>query len=242
MIRLLTSVRDLDEARDAAAAGADFIDLKEPRAGALGALPATCITAVVQELRMRYPGMPISATIGDQQPGDDAAIAHHAAVIGRCGVDYVKAGVTPGPAARETLTRMRALPWKLVPVLLCDDGLDLTLVEHACELRFAAVMADTARKTGSLFNCVSLAVLGSMVEIARANEVMVGLAGALRLEHLSRLRALGPDFAGFRSALCDGPRTGRLEAARVCTLRAQLAGAPDCAGYQAGQINQGIAA
>lgn len=242
MIRLLTSVRDLDEAREAAAAGADFIDLKEPHAGALGALPATRVAAIVRELRMTYPGIPISATIGDLQPGDDAAIAYHAAVIGQCGVDYVKAGVSPGPGARDTLTRMRALPWKMVPVLLCDDGLDLTLVEHAAELRFSAVMADTARKTGSLFNGVSLAVLDSMVQIARAHEVMVGLAGALRLEHVSRLRALAPDFAGFRSALCDGPRTGKLEGARVRALREQLTGVPACAAPHAQPVNQGVAA
>jgi (5-formylfuran-3-yl)methyl phosphate synthase len=223
MIRLLTSVRDLAEAREAAAAGADFIDLKEPRAGALGALAPARVASIVCALRETHPGLPVSATIGDLRPGDDAAIAHHAHHIGRCGVDYVKAGVAPGPAARDTLTRMRALRWSMVPVLLCDDGLDLTLVEYACELGFAAVMADTARKdNGGIFRCVPLAVLDSMVQIARAHEVMVGLAGALRIEHVPRVRALLPDFAGFRSALCNGARTGRLEAARVHALRAAL--------------------
>ncbi len=240
MIRLLTSVRDLDEAREAAAAGADFIDLKEPHAGALGALPATRVLAIVRELRETYPDIPISATIGDLQPGDDPAIAYHAALIGQCGVDYVKAGVSPGPRARDTLTRMRALPWNMVPVLLCDDGLDLALVEHACELRFSAVMADTARKTGSLLGSVPLAVLDGMVQIARRHAIMVGLAGALRLEHVPRLRALGPDFAGFRSALCNGPRTGKLEGARVRALREQLAGAS--AARHAKPIGQDVAA
>jgi uncharacterized protein (UPF0264 family) len=226
MIRLLTSVRDLDEAREAAAAGADFIDMKEPRAGALGALPARRVEAIVHELRFTHPGVPTSATIGDLRPGDHAAIEHHANVIGQCGVDYVKAGVPPGPHARETLRRMRALPWNMVPVLLADDGLDLSLVEYACASGFPAVMADTARKKhGSLFHCVSLAVLDQMVQIARAHEVMVGLAGALRLPDVPRLRALGPDFAGFRTAVCTGARTGRLAPSRVRELRAQLAGA-----------------
>jgi uncharacterized protein (UPF0264 family) len=225
MIRLLTSVRDLAEAREAAAAGADFIDLKEPRAGALGALPATRVASIVCALRESYPGLPVSATIGDLRPGDLAGMAHRANRIGHCGVDYVKAGVAPGPAARATLERMRALRWSMVPVLLCDDGLDLRLVEYACELGFPAVMADTERKeAGSLFHCVPLAVLDSMVQIARAHEVMVGLAGALRVEHVPRVRALLPDFAGFRSALCNGARTGRLEAARVRAVRAALYG------------------
>lgn len=225
MIRLLTSVRDLAEAREAAAAGADFIDLKEPRAGALGALPPARVASIVGALRESHPGLPVSATIGDLRPGDYSAMVHHADRIGGCGVDYVKAGVAPGPAARETLERMRALRWRMVPVLLCDDGLDLRLVEYACELGFAAVMADTQRKeVGSLFRCVPLAVLDSMVQIARAHEVMVGLAGALRLEHIARVRALLPDFAGFRSALCEGARTGRLEGAKVFEVRAALHG------------------
>lgn len=234
MTRLLTSVRDLAEAREAAAAGADFIDLKEPRAGALGALAPARVSSIVRMLRDTWPDLPVSATIGDLPAGDHAAIVHHADRIGRCGVDYVKAGVAPGPTARETLTRMRALPWAMVPVLLCDDGLDLRLVEHACELGFAAVMADTARKdTGSLFHCVPLAVLDSMVQTARAHEIMVGLAGALRIEHVPRVRALQPDFAGFRSALCSGARTGRLEAARVRELRAALSGAAQVVPHEA---------
>jgi uncharacterized protein (UPF0264 family) len=236
MIRLLTSVRDLAEAREAAAAGADFIDLKEPRAGALGALAPARVASIVGALREAHPGVPVSATIGDLRAGDHEAMAHHADVIGRCGVDYVKAGVAPGPEARATLTRMRALRWNMVPVLLCDDGLDLTLVEYACELGFAAVMADTQRKdTGGLFRCVPLAVLDSMVQIARAHEVMAGLAGALRIEHVPRIRALLPDFAGFRSALCKGARTGRLEASRVQALREALSGYAQAAPHEAAQ-------
>ena len=38
-MRLLISVRSVDEALLVAANGADFIDLKEPREGALGGLP-----------------------------------------------------------------------------------------------------------------------------------------------------------------------------------------------------------
>ena len=226
MIRLLISVRDLDEAREAAAAGAALIDLKEPRAGALGALPAARVESIVRDLRAVHPGVPVSATIGDLPPGNHAAIEHHAGLIGRCGVDYVKAGVPPGPHAFETLRRMRALRSNMVPVLLADDGLDLSVVEYACALGFTAIMADTARKkSGNLFHCVSLAVLDRMVQIARAHEVMAGLAGALRLPDLPRLRALRPDFAGFRTAVCPAARTGRLDPANVRELRALLCGA-----------------
>jgi uncharacterized protein (UPF0264 family) len=228
MIRLLTSVRDLDEAREAAAAGADFIDLKEPRAGALGALPAGRIQSIALALAAEHPGVPVSATIGDLPAGAHAALEARAALVGQCGVDYVKAGVAPGPHACETLRIMSELPWNMVPVLLADDGIDLRLVEYACSLGFRAVMADTARKRqGSLFHCVSLAVLDRMVQTARGHGVMVGLAGALRLPDVPLLRALGPDFAGFRTAVCAGARTARLDPLRVRELRAWLSNASE---------------
>jgi uncharacterized protein (UPF0264 family) len=229
MIRMLASVRNLDEARDAASAGADLIDLKEPGAGALGAVSAPRIARIVHALRTEYPHLPISAAIGDLLPGDGAALEFRASQAGRCGVDYVKAGVPADSAsfhvACRTLTYMRGLHWNMVPVLLVDNGLDLRIVEHACELRFPGVMVDTAsKKRGNLFQCVPLAVLDSMVQVARVHDVMAGLAGALLGKHVPLIRALGPDIAGFRTALCVGSRTGRLEAARVRDLRAQLSG------------------
>jgi hypothetical protein len=42
MMKMLVSVRDIDEALAAAQAGADFIDLKDPAAGALGGLAPRC--------------------------------------------------------------------------------------------------------------------------------------------------------------------------------------------------------
>jgi uncharacterized protein (UPF0264 family) len=54
---------------------------------------------------------------------------------------------------------------------------------------------------------------------------MVGLAGALRLSDLPRLRSLAPDFAGFRSAVCRGDRGGELDPALLRALKAAWSGA-----------------
>ena len=64
MTALLASVRSADEAFDAAQAGAELIDLKEPRGGALGGVATSDIVRIVIALRARYPVRPISATIG----------------------------------------------------------------------------------------------------------------------------------------------------------------------------------
>ncbi|WP_354683843.1 (5-formylfuran-3-yl)methyl phosphate synthase [Cupriavidus necator] len=234
MTALLTSVRDLEEAYDAAAAGADLLDLKEPRAGALGALPAHTVRQVVQAVRRGWPGLPLSATIGDHAAGEHAAMLRMADMIGGCGVDYVKVGLAPGPHAGAALEQLARLPWQVVPVFLADHGLDLALVAYACALGFPAVMADTEDKqAGSLFDCVGHATLASMIGSASALGCKVGLAGALRLEHVPQLRALAPDIAGFRSALCEGARASRLAPAKVRALRAALSGQAEAAAIQA---------
>ncbi|SIT49088.1 conserved hypothetical protein [Paraburkholderia piptadeniae] len=241
MIRMLVSVRNLDEARDAASAGADLIDLEEPGDGALGAVSARRMARIAQSLRAEYPHLPISVTIRDLRPGDNASLELRASRTRRCGVDYVKAGVPADSAsfdiACRTLSHMRGLHWNMMPVLLVDNGLDLRVVEYASELRFAGVMVDTAsKKRGNLFQCVPLTVLDSMVQIARAHDVMAGLAGALLSKHVPLIRALGPHIAGFRTALCDRSRTGQLDPARVRDLRAQLSGSTRTANAAANDI------
>ena len=225
MIRLLASVRDEAEALAAAAAGADFIDLKEPHAGALGALPVARIRAIVAALRHAHPGLPISATIGDHSADEAARIDALVAAVGGCGVDYVKVGVVGGDveARSALLQRLAAAPAAVVPVFIADRGLDFAAVEDACRLPFPALMADTEdKRAGSLFDCASVADLARFVGLARRAAKLVGLSGALREHHLPGLAALAPDFAGFRGALCDGTRTAALDPAKLGLLRDAL--------------------
>ena len=139
--------------------------------------------------------------------------------LAAAGVDYVKVGVEAGPAAVPLLRALAGCGRAVVPVFVADRGLDDALVARARGLGFPAVMADTAdKRAGSLFELLPAAALSRFVAAARAAGVPVGLAGALRRADLPRLRALAPDFAGFRSAVCDGDRAGTLDAGRLRAL------------------------
>lgn len=220
-MKLLVSVRTVAEAALAAAHGADFIDLKEPRAGALGGLPVAVIGDIVAALRATGCRLPVSATIGDLPMHDIDAIVAQARAVGACGVDYVKVGIERGHGAAAVLQALAALPFAVVPVFIADQGLDLDLVATA--LHFPAVMADTADKlSGSLFDCVPEGDLQRFVALARSRPTLVGLAGALRTQHLPQLAALAPDFAGFRSAVCRGERGSALDAALLRELARAL--------------------
>lgn len=229
MIRLLASVRDEAEALAAAAAGADFIDLKEPRAGALGGLAPARLREIVAVLRQVRPDLPISATIGDYAADELARIEELVAAVGDSGVDYVKVGVAGGnaEAQRALLERLAASVPAVVPVFIADRGLDFDVVEQACTLPFPALMADTEdKRAGSLFDCAAIADLARFVALVRRAGKLVGLSGALREHHLPDLAALAPDFAGFRGALCEGTRASMLVPAKVARLRDALQAAP----------------
>ncbi len=216
MTALLASVRSAEEALDAAGAGADLIDLKEPREGALGGVSIDNIWRIARTLRSRYPVKPISATIGDLPPDAIDAIATRATEVGETGVDFVKVGVVPGPHARACLTRIAGLQAAVLPVLLCDDGVDMSLVEHAVSLRFVGIVFDTAGKTGrTLFDCIDGATLARHISTIRASGAMACIAGSLGWTQLDGIRALAPDVAGFRTALCENGRTSRLDPRRV---------------------------
>lgn len=219
MTRVLISVRSVAEAELAARAGVDFIDLKEPQAGALGALPLPTVRACVAAVRTLAPAARISATVGDW-PADalDGPTAQ-ARAVAACGVDDVKVGVPPGAdALLARLAALRAEGLPIVPVLLADHGVPTRLPAG-----FAAVMLDTQDKQGgSLRQRLPVADLAAFVRTVQAQGAWAGLAGALTLDDGVALAALAPDFLGFRSAVCSGSRSSRLCPERLRALLAAL--------------------
>lgn len=227
MTRLLISVRTPDEALLAARHGADFIDLKEPGAGALGGLPDATLRAIVQALRAEGVRLPVSATIGDLPNAGLGPIQQRVLAVAACGVDWVKVGIERGPQALPVLHWLAGCGVPVVPVFLADLGFDDAAVALAADAGFPGVMADTADKAaGSLFTLMAEEVLRHFVARVRQGGALAGLAGALRLPDLPRLAALAPDFAGFRSAVCAGARSDALDPQRVSALAQALLRTP----------------
>jgi uncharacterized protein (UPF0264 family) len=226
MTKMLVSVRNVAEALLAAGDGADFIDLKEPRTGALGGLPVATIAAVVAALQHSGSTLPVSATIGDLPMQPLAPILAQVHAVAACGVDYVKVGIERSTDAAPLLHALADCGHAVVPVFIADRGLDAGDVQLACNLGFPGLMVDTAdKRAGSLFDVIGVAELRAFLQAARAAGAMAGLAGALRMQHLPALRELAPDFAGFRSAVCDGDRGAALDPQRLQALREALHGA-----------------
>ena len=231
-MKLLVTVVDADEARAAAVAGADIVDVKNPAEGSLGAP----VPAVIADVRAIVPAeLPVSAAIGDMPnlPGTAALAALGAA---RSGATFVKVGlwgVTTEPDAIALLRAVRdavaGVPGTVVVAAAYADAVRAAHAPLAPALlagvaRAAGVetcLLDTAVKDGrGLLTWLSPATLTALVTDAHAAGLRVALAGALRAEDLPVIRDTGADIAGVRSAAChDAEREGSLDPERVRALR-----------------------
>lgn len=221
MTGMLASVANLAEARRVAELGVDIIDLKNPAAGALGALPVDEVARIVGDLDGRRQ---LSATVGDL-PMEPARVSAAVAAMAATGVDYVKIGFFPGgdwAGVIEDLRPVAAAGVRLVAVLFGDSAPEPRWVETLARAGFAGAMLDTADKTlGPLTRVCEPGFLRDFVAATRAQEMLCGLAGSLRADDVPPLLALAPDYLGFRGALCGGNRVENLdpEAVRVLLWR-----------------------
>ena len=231
-MKLLVSVVDADEARVAAAAGADVVDVKNPAEGSLGA-PSPAVIAAV---RAAVPTeLPVSAAIGDMPnlPGTAALAALGAACSGAA---FVKAGLWGVSTEADAVALLRAIkdavPEATVVAAAYADARRVAHAPLAPELlprvaRAAGAgvcLLDTAIKDGrGLLDWLEPDALTALVAGAHDAGLQVALAGALRADDLPIVFATGADIAGVRSAACgDDRRSGPLDAARVRALRAAI--------------------
>lgn len=219
MTSMLASVGGPEEAEIAISGGADIIDLKDARAGALGALGPDVIIEAVKAIAGRRP---VSAVTGDL-PAEPEAILAAARSVAATGVDYVKVGLYPGPGRADAIRALAPLAaeTRLIGVMFADHGADLDLVDLLAGSGFAGAMLDTAGKAGGgLLDHMAPERLARFVGLCRANRLMAGLAGSLEAPDVPRLVALRPDVLGFRGALCrDHDRRSSLDPEAVAAIR-----------------------
>lgn len=219
MMRLLASVADLQEAELAASKHVDFIDLKNPQAGALGALPLRTLAEIASRLGGKHT---LSATIGDL-PMQPQLLVENAAAVFETGVDIVKIGFFGSAGHVECIHALHQLARKtrLIAVLLADQSPDFSLIPQFAAAGFYGVMLDTAEKrAGRLTGVMPSESLRQFVDDVRSHGLLCGLAGSLQVEDVTQLAPLQPDYLGFRGAVCFGhDRQGRLDTARLGRLR-----------------------
>jgi uncharacterized protein (UPF0264 family) len=231
-MKFLVSVIDEQESLDAYHAGADIIDIKNPREGSLGAnFPITIL-----KIRELLPEAEISAAIGDMPnlPGTASLAALGASV---CGVNYVKVGLYGVKNELEAKYFLKNVVnsvkiinknTKIVAASYADykiiNSLDpLLLVNIAKEVDIDGVMIDVRNKNnGNLFELMPEDQIKNFIQIAKTNGLLTALAGSLGKKHILKVFELGADVFAVRGSVCSGDRSSRLDKNKVKDLADQI--------------------
>jgi (5-formylfuran-3-yl)methyl phosphate synthase len=237
--RLLVSVRNPDEASAALRGGADWIDLKEPQRGPLGAVDAATARHVVERVAGRSP---LSAAAGELNqwrnptsrgaypPGPDA----EQKLTEVPGISLLKLGLS---ACRDTdwqsplqiaQREMAAADKQLVAVIYADHATAQSprpqaIVDFAAEAECPWVLIDTFDKqAGALMDHFSAQQLQTLLQSINASGRRAVVAGSLNLDVIANLPLDLIDMVAVRGAACEGGRNGTICEQRVAALRELL--------------------
>lgn len=230
-IKLLISIRSIEEVKVVNGLNIDIIDLKEPKNGPIGMLDFIDIKKIVLALRDNNFCGKISTTFelndGNLSRNDIAKLEN----LGSVGLDYIKVGVSADGNTWENLKKFtkslskiknRVLENKLILVLMITDKHSFKFVKNISPSmvgKFSGIMIDTLDKeNGSVFDIVNFTELSIIKKFALENNIDFGIAGSLDVSHTSLINQLQPNWAGYRGGVCLKKRSGPLSRVRLENL------------------------
>ncbi len=230
MTKLLVSVRNVWEAGEALAGGAEVIDVKEPRHGSLGAAspemrnavrlavhPAGSITSAGLPSPSRS-AVPLSAALGELLEYRDATAATQLD-----GYAYAKVGLAGCGLIDDWQQRWRGwiadLPAATasVAVVYADyraahAPTPWQILEAAIQTPVRTLLVDTHDKSsGDVLERMTACELADVIAGARTEGFQVALAGSITLDRLSEALRFDPDWIAVRGAVCRGGRDSVLD-------------------------------
>ncbi|WP_436716987.1 (5-formylfuran-3-yl)methyl phosphate synthase [Roseiconus lacunae] len=227
-IRLLVSVRNLEEAKVAIAGGVRLVDLKEPSKGSLAPTSPDIWRSVSEFLTQdagdhNCAGIDLSIALGEP----DTAVKF-ADQVPRT-VRFAKAGLSGLDSAEAVLKFWRLLraqlpaPVTLVAVAYADYQVAGTLspeevAQLALQFGLRHVLIDTFEKSGgSSLKQLGRQRLGEFAVAAQTLGIWWALAGSIdRQETQSLLKdQVWPDCIAVRGAVCEGDRAGTISPGRL---------------------------
>lgn len=213
----MVSVTNPNETREALKGGADIIDIKNPKEGALGAnLPwiTRNIVKEVSELKE------VSVTVGDipYLPGTVSLAVLGAALLK---VDYVKVGMFGPKNSEEALNISCSLvktfqEFNVKSKLIIAGYADykkyncvnpLKLPKVASESGAWGILMDVKEKNNNgLLSHISFNDLQNFVEESHNLKLNVALAGSLKLEDIPKILKLNANIIGVRRGVSTSER------------------------------------
>ncbi len=200
--QLLISVQNTQEALLAHQAGADIIDLKNPKHGALGKVSDQILHQTLNHAQLKNTLISTAnGDLNDNQP----KISHPQ-------ITYYKLGLTANQADPHWQSKLTA--WhqnqlhKAVAVAFADYQRSASpnpnhILDWAIQNKAAGFLIDTAIKDGKgLLHWITPQTLAILISRASNANLFVALAGSLRINDIPTCLKLNPQIIGVRGAAC----------------------------------------
>ncbi len=224
---LLVSVRDVSEALDALAGGADVIDVKEPSLGSLGPASSETLADIIRAVDGRAPVTVALGELVDLMRGGPLPMPPGVSLfkIGLAGCSdipdwaaqwrHVIASIIPREDAAERAVAVVYADWRTANAPPPQEVLRLA-AEAACP----ALLVDTWDKSqGPVFDHWPVQELQRFIQSVHEHKLLFVLAGSLDGETFATAARLRPNLLAVRSAACDSGRVGKVSQSRVTNLR-----------------------
>ena len=227
--KLLISIRNVAELPIAVEGGADWIDLKEPRHGALAAVTFEVASAVVSELGGR---LPLSAALGELVDWEQSPAQQ---LLGIDGIEVVKLGLAGCHQIddwtlrwRDAFRLVQQQEKQLAAVVYADwqrakSPAPSLVIELARDCRSKYLLIDTYIKDGRWsFDFFTEQQLCKILKLANSANLKVVLAGSINFDHLGEIATDLVDIVAVRGAVCRGNRATELSVELVGEFRRSL--------------------
>lgn len=226
MTQLLVSVRSAEEAAAALAGGVDWIDVKEPARGSLGAADPQVWREVVRTVAA---AVPVSVALGELS---DAAARY--ADESFAGVSLAKYGLANLANEPDWMSGAIAAYQRIpngcarVAVYYADQDRAqcpslAEVIRLSQAVSAAAILIDTFVKDGrTLFDFLSRDQLATAIVQIQQSGAIAACGGSLTAAHFADAIHAGANVLAVRGAACADQRTSAINLQRVRQLKAKL--------------------
>ncbi len=212
MIKILGSIKNVEEASIVAEYNFDIIDIKNIDDGALGYVGDEQIILISNKIKKRI----LSVTAGNQIHPNNYIMINRVELLNSLDIEYIKIGIFDLEYIKEHelfLKKIESLNIKKVGVLFADRRLDMNQIMNACTLSYDGLMIDTIDKSSKCtFDLLNIDLLNNFVEECHNSNKFCGISGSMTYENIEYAVSLKPDFIGYRGALCSSSNRKNLQA------------------------------
>ena len=218
MVKILGSIKNIEEASIIDNYNFDIIDIKNIDDGALGYVGDEKIKSITKKILNKR----LSVTAGNQIHPNTENMETKLKLLNSLGIDYIKIGIFDMEYTKEHelfLEKTSAFNIQKVGVLFADHKLDISTIKSVCKIKYDGLMVDTIDKSNKCtLDILNNDLITKFIRECHKSNKFCGISGSMTYENIEYAMNFKPDFIGYRGALCSSSNRNNLQGSRCKSI------------------------